>query len=75
MPENVVLEFDEKSFEDIINFVTSPSSGKLWARGADELTFTNLEGDPAIGNYFLEGINLVLATKRLEVLFYWMLNK
>ena len=70
MPEMWYLNLMKKSFEDIINFVTSPSSGKLWARGADELTFTNPEGDPAIGNYFLEGIKLVFATKRLEYYFH-----
>lgn len=66
MPENVVLEFDEKSFQDLIDFVTSPSSEKLWVRRTDGLTLTNPEGDPAKGNYFLEGIELVFATKRLE---------
>ena len=66
MPENVVLEFDEKSFKDLINFVISPSSDKLWVGGADGLTLRNPEGDPEKGNYFLEGIELVFATKRLE---------
>jgi len=66
MPEKVVLEFDEKIFEDLINFVTSPSSDNIWVKGDYGLTLTNPEGDLAKGNYFLEGIDLIFASKQLK---------
>jgi hypothetical protein len=65
-PIKVILEFDEPSYGEILNFIENHSLEKTWVWGKDRVTLRNPEGDIIKGNYFVERIDLIFTSKRLE---------
>jgi len=65
-PTKVILEFSESEFNEIINFIKDRSTEKKYEWRNDKVTLKNHDADYSKGNNFIEHIDLIFATKRLE---------